>query len=169
MTFCPKCNNPTKDTTIFCTKYGTPLNQTTDQNQPNPQTTTTPPTTQEPNQQTTKKEEVKEVKSQQATTPKQSKGERGALSCLTGGLILITFGAFAVMQISNPNSANTGQNWAIMLLLIGVIIIVGAIYLALTTQHHTPHQSTTPKPQNTQQQTQTEPNELQFTKVFHNY
>jgi len=142
MTFCPRCNTPTKDTMKFCTKCGNPLKQTTD-----PTQTQTPPSTQEPNQQT--KEKTEETKTQHTTNPKHGKGERGAISYLIGGLILITLGAFAVMQISNPNATNTGQNWAIMLLLIGVIIITGAIYIALTTQHPKPAPAPAP-PHNTQ-------------------
>ena len=159
MTFCPRCNTPTKDTMKFCTKCGNPLKQTTNNpNQTQPQTTTPPPT-QESNQQTREKEELK---NQQATNPKQGRGERGAISCLIGGLILITLGAFAVMQISNPNAANTGQNWAIMLLLIGVIIITGAIYIALTTQHPKPPPTTpTPKTYNNK------PKQTITTETFH--
>jgi len=93
MTFCPRCNTSTKDTMKFCTKCGSLLKQTTNNpNQPQPQTTT--PSTQESNQQTREKEELK---NQQTTNPKQGRDELGAISCLIGGLILITLGAFAEM------------------------------------------------------------------------
>ncbi len=68
---------------------------------------------------------------------KQEKGEAGFIGYLIGGLILITFGLFSVLQLSGY-FADSGQSWAIMLLIIGIIIIVGAIYIALVARKRSP-------------------------------
>jgi len=137
MTFCHR-HPPTKYTTTPYPRYKDLQKQTTP-NQPKQLTTQI---------QTTNPQEQREENNQEnKKQKKQGKSERGFLSYLIGGLILITFGAFTVMQISNPNSANSAQNWAIMLILIGIIIITSAIYIALTARHPTTPNPTTNNPQ----------------------
>ena len=69
---------------------------------------------------------------------KQEKGEAGFIGYLIGGLILITLGLFSVLQLSGYFTVNSGQSWAIMLLIIGIIIIVGAIYIAMVARRRSP-------------------------------
>ncbi|MDR0493341.1 MAG: zinc ribbon domain-containing protein [Nitrososphaerota archaeon] len=133
MTVCPQCSNPTEDTMTFCPICGVPLNHTEDPSQTEPSSSAQEPYQWEGN--TEKSEEAQEQKKQDGPE-KQEKVERGFLGYLIGGLILITFGVFAVIQISSPNTANTGQNWAIMLLLIGIIIITSAVYMAVIARRH---------------------------------
>jgi hypothetical protein len=68
---------------------------------------------------------------------RSEKGEAGFIGYLIGGLILITLGLFSVLQLSGYFS-DTGQSWAIMLLIIGIIIIIGAIYIALVARKRSP-------------------------------
>ncbi|MDR1992265.1 MAG: hypothetical protein LBQ98_02015 [Nitrososphaerota archaeon] len=67
---------------------------------------------------------------------KQEKVERGFVTYLIGGLILIIIGAFAVVQISDPGIVNTGQNWAFMFLFVGIIIIISATYMVVIARRH---------------------------------
>ena len=69
---------------------------------------------------------------------KQEKGERGFIGYLICGVILITLGLFSILQISGYFTADSGQSWAIMLLVIGIIIIGGAIYVALIARKRMP-------------------------------
>jgi cation transport ATPase len=127
MSYCPKCGNKIEETMTFCPICGAPLKDVP----PSAQTTPTP-TGKNEKQEKNEKEEKHEDKE------KQEKGERGFVGYLIGGLILITFGAFSILQLSGY-FADSGQSWALMLLLIGVIIIVGAVYVAMTARRHMPH------------------------------
>jgi len=89
-----------------------------------------------------RRNEKAEKNEKQEKQQRQEKGEAGFIGYLIGGLILITLGLFSVLQISGYfNGANAGGNWAIMLLIIGIIIIVGAIYVALTARKRSPQPS----------------------------
>ena len=68
---------------------------------------------------------------------KQEKGEYGFVGYLIGGLILITIGFFSLLQITNA-TLTAGGDFAIMLLIIGVIIIIGAIYVTMIARKHSP-------------------------------
>jgi predicted lipid-binding transport protein (Tim44 family) len=84
------------------------------------------------------KQEKQEKNQHPQRDEKQEKGEGGFIGYLIGGLILITLGLFSVLQISGYFTVNTGQSWAVMLLIIGIIIIVGAIYVALIARRRSP-------------------------------
>jgi cation transport ATPase len=77
------------------------------------------------------KQEKQEKNQRPERSEKQEKGEAGFIGYLIGGLILITFGLFSVLQISGYFTVDSGQSWAVMLLVIGIIIIVGAVYVAM--------------------------------------
>ena len=79
---------------------------------------------------------------------KHEKAESGFIGYLIGGLILITFGLFSVLQISGYFNEGSGQSWAIMLLIIGIIIILGAIYVALVARKRSPIPTQTNQPKN---------------------
>lgn len=115
MVFCPRCGASLK---------GTPIGQ------PTP-----PPPTYSRNE----KSEKNEKQEKHENREKQEKGERGFVGYLIGGLILITIGVFSVLQISGYfNAYLSGQSWALMLLVIGIIIIIGAVYVAVIARRHTP-------------------------------
>ena len=67
---------------------------------------------------------------------KHEKSEYGFVGYLVGGLILITIAVFALLDLTNPS--NSSQDLAAMLLIIGVIIIVAAIYIATTVRKRFP-------------------------------
>jgi hypothetical protein len=66
---------------------------------------------------------------------KPEKLEHGFLPYLLGGIILIVVGLFSVLQISGA-LPDSGQNWAVLLFIVGIIIIIGAIYTTLLTKKY---------------------------------
>lgn len=66
---------------------------------------------------------------------KPEKGEHGFLPYFLGGIILIAVGLFSVLQISGA-LPDSGQNWAVLLFIVGIIIIFGAIYTTLLTKKY---------------------------------
>jgi uncharacterized membrane protein YvbJ len=127
MSFCPKCGNKVDDTMVFCPHCGAPLKGTS-MGQPG---------SSQPYQRRNEKQEKNEKRGNPEKTEKPEKGEQGVIGYLIGGLILITFGLFSVLQLSGYFQ-NQGQSWAVMLLIIGIIIIVGAVYVALVARKRSP-------------------------------
>lgn len=128
MSYCPKCGNKIDDTMTFCPRCGASLKGTVPVQSPPP-----PPHTRKG-----EKSEKNEKEEKNEDREKQEKGERGFIGYLIGGLILITLGLFSILQISGYFTADSGQSWAIMLLVIGIIIIGGAIYVALIARKRMP-------------------------------
>jgi pilus assembly protein TadC len=135
MSYCPKCGNKVDETMVFCPRCGASLKDASPV-QPAPSSQLYP----RRNEKSEKKEknEKQEKNSRQEKGQNQEKGETGFIGYLIGGLILITLGLFSILQISNYFESNSGQSWAIMLLIIGVIIIIGAIYVAMTARKRSP-------------------------------
>ncbi len=67
---------------------------------------------------------------------KHEKSEYGFVGYLVGGSILITIAVFALLDLTHPS--NSSQDLAAMLLIIGVIIIIAAIYVAITIRKRFP-------------------------------
>ena len=124
MSYCPKCGNEINETMAFCPHCGTTLKgPSTDQTVPS-QTNTL------------EKEEKKEKNQQPEKSEKQDKTEPSFIGYLIGGLVLITIGVFALLELSG-DFRSSGQGFAVMLFIIGIIVIIGAIYIALTSRKHT--------------------------------
>lgn len=131
MSYCPKCGNKVDDTMTFCPHCGASLKGTA-------AAPPVPPPTYQRRNEKSEKNEKKEKQEKDQGREKQEKGERGFVGYLIGGLILITVGVFSVLQISGTPIVDPSQSWALMLLIIGIIIIIGAVYVALTARRHTP-------------------------------
>jgi zinc-ribbon domain len=131
MSYCPKCGNKVDETMVFCPRCGASLK---DVQQPTVQPL--PAQHYQRRNEKSEKNEKQEKNEQREKGEKQEKGDRGFVGYLIGGLILITFGLFSILRFSNIYTADNG--WAIMLLVIGVIIILGAIYVALIARRHLP-------------------------------
>ena len=112
MPYCLKCGNKVDETMIFCPNCGTALKATT-------------PSQAAPESEEQEKQEKPE---NPANVEIQEKNQYGFVNFLISGLILIVVGAFAILYLSNPVFAS-GQTLAIMLIIIGIIIIIGAIYV----------------------------------------
>jgi len=130
MSYCPKCGNKIDETMTFCPRCGTSLKEI-------PPVQAAPVQPFRKNEKSEKKEK-NEKQEKNENREKQEKGERGFIGYLIGGLILIIIGSFSVLQISGYFTADSGQSWALMLLIIGIIIIAGAIYMAVTARRHSP-------------------------------
>ncbi len=128
MSYCPKCGNKVDDSMTFCPRCGASLRES--QSVPSPAPVY--------GKQKNEKGEKNEKNEKNESREKQEKGERGFVGYLIGGLILITFGLFSVLQLSDYFVVNSGQAWAIMLLIIGVIIIIGAVYVAMSARRQHP-------------------------------
>jgi hypothetical protein len=131
MSYCPKCGNQVDDTMTFCPRCGASLRGAT---------TSQPPPAQPyvRKDEKSEKNEKNEKQEKNEDREKQEKGERGFIGYLIGGLILITLGIFSILQFSNYFRVDSGQTWAIMLLIIGIIIIGGAIYIAVIARKRMP-------------------------------
>ncbi len=135
MSYCPKCGNKVDETMIFCPRCGASLKGTSPVH---PAPSSQPYPRRNEKSEKNEKNEKQEKNNRQEKGQNQEKGETGFIGYLIGGLILITLGLFSVLQLSNYFQTNSGQSWAIMLLIIGVIIIVGAIYVAMTARKRSP-------------------------------
>lgn len=135
MSYCPKCGNKVDETMAFCPRCGASLKAA-----PSPQPTPPPAQPYGRNEKSEKneKQEKQEKNQRPDRGEKQEKGEAGFIGYLIGGLILITFGLFSVLQISGYFTVDSGQSWAVMLLVIGIIIIVGAVYVAMVARRRSP-------------------------------
>jgi len=130
MSYCPKCGNKVDETMVFCPHCGASLKDV--------QRPTSPPSPAQQYQRRNEKSEKNEKQEKNEhpdRVEKQEKGERGFIGYLIGGLILITFGLFSILRFSNYIPDN---GWAIMLLVIGIIIIIGAVYVAFIARRHLP-------------------------------
>jgi hypothetical protein len=133
MSYCPKCGNKVDETMAFCSHCGTPLKAV-------PSSQPTPAQPYRRRDEKSEKNEKQEKQERPERGEKQEKGEHGFIGYLIGGLILITFGLFSVLQLSDYFK-DPGQIWAIMLLIIGIIIIIGAIYVAMGARKRSPQPS----------------------------
>lgn len=111
MQYCPKCGNKVDDSMHFCSNCGLQLKDAT----PN-QTATSQPQNQ------TMHEHHRKV-------------DHGFVSFLAGGLILVTIGVVAILELTN-NLLEPGQYLVIMLTAIGLIVIFSAFYVFLGSYRH---------------------------------
>lgn len=120
MSYCPKCGSKIEDEMSFCPKCGAPLKV---------QQATAEART------TYRKEEKAEKGEKNEKGEKREKHEYGFLGPLIGGLVLIFIGAFSYLEIAT--TVDSRVIWAIFFVLVGVIIIVGAIYgYAMAARRH---------------------------------
>jgi len=132
MSYCPKCGNKVDETMIFCPRCGASLKGAPTV-EPGP-----PPAQVYPRKnEKAEKGEKNEKQEDREKREKQEKGEYGFVGYLIGGLILITIGFFSLLQITNA-TLTSGGDFAIMLVIIGVIIIIGAIYVTVIARRHSP-------------------------------
>jgi hypothetical protein len=129
MVYCPKCGNEVDENMTFCPRCGAPLKAAAApvQAAPAPQR----------NEKAEKGEkQEKHEKQEPEKGEKHEKGEYGFVGWLVGGLILILIGFFALLQITNI--ITSGISWAIVLLIIGAIVIIAAVYFASMARKHYP-------------------------------
>ena len=132
MSYCPKCGNKVDETMAFCPRCGASLKAT-----PSGQAAPAQPyRKRDEKSEKNEKQEKQEKNEHPEKGEKQEKGEYGFVGFLIGGLVLIVVGLFSLLRFSGY--LTDGQGWAIMLLLIGIIIIIGAIYVATISRKRFP-------------------------------
>jgi len=109
MPYCPKCGTEVREEMAFCPKCGAPLKG--------------PPAGYRP-----EKAEKSEKEEKREKTEKYEKREFGVIGPLIGGLILIFLGLMFYLQLIGYRVWEIA--WALFLVIIGIIIIIGAIYAA---------------------------------------
>ena len=134
MSYCPKCGNKVDENMVFCPRCGAALKATS---------STTPPPYQPYQRRQEKgekneKNEKNEKQEKNEDREKAEKGERGFVGYLIGGLILITFGVFFALQAMGSPWLASGMGLPVMLVIIGIIIIIGAIYVTVIARRHSP-------------------------------
>jgi hypothetical protein len=123
MSYCPKCGNKVDETMTFCPKCGAPLKV-----EAPVQAAPTPAPAPRRGEKAEKGEkQEKQEKQEPEKGEKHEKGEFGFVGWLVGGLILILIGFFALLRFAGY--LTSGTSWALVLLIVGVIIIIGAVYL----------------------------------------
>jgi uncharacterized membrane protein YvbJ len=120
MVYCPKCGNEVDEAMAFCPRCGAPLKMEA------PAQAAPAPQRGEKAEKGEKQE--KHEKQEPEKGEKHEKGEYGFVGWLVGGVILILVGFFALLQIANIITPGIG--WAVALLIIGVIVIIAAVYFA---------------------------------------
>jgi predicted lipid-binding transport protein (Tim44 family) len=127
MPYCPKCGNLVEENMTFCPRCGAPLKgQAATHAQPQPA----------PAYRKDEKSEKNEKDQRGEKNEKQEKGEHGFVGFLIGGLVLIIIGIFSLLSVSGIITG--GLNGAFVLVLIGVVIIVAAIYFASVARKRSP-------------------------------
>ena len=119
MVYCPKCGNEVDDAMAFCPRCGAPLKAAPVQ---------TAPVRQRSEKAEKGEKQEKQEKQEPEKGEKHEKGQYGFVGWLVGGVILILIGFFALLQISNIITSAIG--WALVLLIIGVVIMIAAVYFA---------------------------------------
>jgi uncharacterized membrane protein len=76
-------------------------------------------------------ESTKQGKAEKQKEQKQVKPEYGFMYYLVAGLVLVTLGVFAILELTDP-ALTPSQYLIVMLLTIGIIVIAAAIYVALS-------------------------------------
>jgi uncharacterized membrane protein YvbJ len=125
MSYCPKCGNKITEDMTFCPKCGAPLK--VEQATAQPQRPVT--YRHEKNEKTEKGSEKGEKHE------KREKREYAFIGPLIGGIIVLFIGLSAYLSIMNYDSRIL---WAFFFVAIGLLIVVGAVYGAVTASRRHP-------------------------------
>lgn len=128
MPYCPKCGNEVDDAMTFCPRCGAALKA---EAQSKAGYTGSRPAYQKKDE----KSEKNEKDEHDEKNEKHEKGERGYIGWLIGGLVLVILGLFSLPAVRDFLS---GANGSVILVLIGVVIIIGALYIAGVAKRRSP-------------------------------
>ncbi len=128
MSYCPKCGNKVDETMTFCPRCGASLKV---------EAARAAPTQYPRRNEKSEKNEKQEKNQSHEKGEKHEKGEFGFIGWLIGGIVLIVIGFFA--YASAINLIPTEMRSALVLLIIGVAIIIVAIYFStMARKRHPP-------------------------------
>jgi len=128
MSYCPKCGNKVDDTMTFCPRCGNSLKVEAAVTRP------VPPPTYRRNEKSEKGEKTEKKEPEKGE--KHEKGEFGFIGWLIAGIIVIIIGVFAYARALGY--INSPLENALVLLIIGVAIIVVAIWLSTMARRRHP-------------------------------
>jgi cation transport ATPase len=129
MPYCSKCGTKVEEEMSFCPKCGAAL--VVEQ----PSAVAAPQVPRAEKEEKHEKREKEERQEKREKTEKVEKREYGYIGPLIGGLILIVLG---IMFYLATTTALGTVTWAFFIILIGIIIIIGAIYAAITASRRHP-------------------------------
>jgi hypothetical protein len=129
MSYCPKCGNKVDETMTFCPRCGASLRIEAARAAP-------PPPQYPQRNEKGEKNEKQEKNQSHEKGEKHEKGEFGFVGWLIGGIVLIVLGFFA--YAGAVNLLNSEIRNALGLLIIGVAIIIVAIYLSTRARRRNP-------------------------------
>jgi len=142
MSYCPKCGSKVREEMNFCPKCGTVLKvaQPPVETAPSPAQPSPPSAPYRAEKAERREKEEKEEKHEKQE--KEEKGERHEIRELSfagpliGGLFLILVGFFLYLSVTGTIRLETFG--ALFLVLIGIVVIVGAAYAAMTASRRHP-------------------------------
>jgi hypothetical protein len=134
MPYCQKCGNKVDENMVFCPRCGASLKDQASSAQ-------APPPVYHRRDEKQEKNEKREKQDHPEKGEKHEKGEFGFIGFLIGGLVLILIGVFSVLQFTGYLPPL--PTFAILLLLIGIVIIIAAVYATITARKRYPHPSAT--------------------------
>jgi len=127
MSYCPKCGNKVEETMTFCPRCGASLRVETPPKQG-------PPTTYRRDEKSEKQE--KKEKKEPEKGEKNEKGERSHIGWLIAGIVVIIIGMLAFLRAYGVIASQF--EGPIMLLIVGVAIIIVAVWLSLMARKRNP-------------------------------
>ncbi len=130
MSYCPKCGTQVDEAMAFCPRCGAPLKAEA------PVQVAPPPAPQRGEKAEKGEKQEKQEKQEPEKGEKHEKGEYGFIGWLIGGVVLILIGFFALLQFAGFLSWSAG--WAFVLLIVGVIVIIAAVYLTTRARRRYP-------------------------------
>ena len=135
MPYCPKCGTKIREEMAFCPKCGAALKV----EQPPTEAVSAPaPYRAEKAEKHEKreKEEKGETREKEEKAEKHEKREFGVIGPLVGGLILIFVGFLFYLQVTGFLGRQVAS--ALFLVIVGILIIVGALYAAMMAAKRNP-------------------------------
>jgi cation transport ATPase len=125
MPYCPKCGTQVREKMAFCPKCGATLKI----EQPPTEAVSAPAPYRAEKTEKHEKHEKEEKREKEEKTEKHEKQEFGVIGPLIGGLILIVVGFLFYLQVTGFLGRQVAS--AFFLIIVGVIIIVGALYATM--------------------------------------
>jgi zinc-ribbon domain len=132
MSYCPKCGSKLDEGMSFCPKCGAPVNVAQGPTAPGAPTAQT----RREYRRREKDEEKGEKHEKEEKGEKGEKGEGGFLAPLVGGLILVFLGV--VWWLGMNGMFEWRILWALFIVLVGIVIIIAAVYGALVLRKRHP-------------------------------
>jgi len=135
MSYCSKCGTKVHEDMSFCPNCGAALKV---EQPPSPAEAVppAPPRAEKAEKHEKREKEEKEEREKKEKGEKREKREFGSIGTLVGGLILIFVGLMFYLALTEMFPIRV--MWAFFIVIIGLVIIVGAIYAAMLASRRHP-------------------------------